>query len=258
MKTLATSIPVTWCPGCPNAQILFAFRGAVQALEKKGVPTHTIVAGAGIGCHGKISDYLAMNTFNGLHGRVIPALTGIKLANPNLTVVGFVGDGDALSEGFSHLCHAAKRNSDITVILHNNQVFALTTGQSTGTSPRGHKGGTTPFGSPEDPLDPSLLMLVSGATFVARTYAGDLAMTQDIFARAMQHKGFSFVEVLQPCITFYDTRAFIKEHAHRLEQTNTNSFADAYNALQDTEGGKIPLGIFYEKEKESFEETIRS
>ncbi len=204
---LATDIKVTWCPGCPNSQILVSFRQAVTEMVEQGeMALHNMVAGAGVGCHGKISDYLEVNTVNGLHGRIIPVMTGVKLANPALTVVTFTGDGDSLSEGFNHLAHAAIRNTDISIFLHNNQLFALTTGQATATSPKGFKGGTTPYGSYDEPINPAVVMLSLGATFVARTFASDIVKTKEIMQAAMRHKGFAFVDIIQPIITFIDTR----------------------------------------------------
>jgi len=256
---LTTDIKITWCPGCPNSQILVAFRQAVAEMVEGGeVALHDIVAGAGVGCHGKISDYLEVNTFNSLHGRVVPSLTGIKLANPDLTVVGFSGDGDSFSEGFSHIAHAAQRNTDVSVFLHNNQVFALTTGQATTTSPKGFKGGTTPEGSVDEPLNPVLIMLAMGATFVARTYAADIKRTAEIMQAAMRHKGFAFVEIIQPCITFFDTRDRFNEVTYWLDKKhNVKRLDSAMKAARNVSDEKVPLGILYQVEKPTFEEKIR-
>lgn len=258
---LATDIKVTWCPGCPNSQILVAFRQAVTEMVEKGeFALHDIVAGAGVGCHGKISDYLEVNTFNSLHGRIVPTLTGIKLGNPALTVVGFSGDGDSFSEGFSHVAHAARRNTDVALFLHNNQVFALTTGQATGTSPKGFKGGTSPFGSVDEPMNPALIMLAMGATFVARTYAADIPQTKSIMQAAMRHKGFAFVEIIQPCITFFDTREHYKERNTWLDES-THDVADldaAFALARSTSDEKVPLGIFYQVQKPTFEEQVKT
>jgi len=123
---------ITWCPGCPNFAILAAFKQAMAEMDKaKEINPDNIVVGAGIGCHGKTTDYLNLNTFTGLHGRIIPAATGIKLGNNKLKVIAFSGDGDSYAEGLDHLIHAAKRNTNITLIIHNNETFALTTGQAT-------------------------------------------------------------------------------------------------------------------------------
>ncbi len=255
---LSTEAEVTWCPGCPNSQILVAFRQAVEGLVNDGkVELHNIVAGSGVGCHGKISDYLDVSTFNSLHGRIVPTLTGIKLANPKLNVVGFSGDGDSFSEGFNHITHAARSNSNITVFLHNNQVFALTTGQATTTSPKGFKGGTMPDGSINEPVNPVLIMLVMGATFVARTPASDIAKTKEIMQAAMMHKGFAFVEIIQPCITFFDTREHFKNAVYWLDAKHRKGNIDyAFKVARMNTDEKVPCGIIYQTEKPTFEELV--
>jgi 2-oxoglutarate ferredoxin oxidoreductase subunit beta len=248
---------ITWCPGCTNFAILESFKQAVNELvvENK-LKVENLVCGAGIGCHGKMVDYLNLNSFCGLHGRIIPTMTGVKLANPALTVVAFTGDGDSLSEGMEHFIHAAKKNSDIKLFLHNNQVFALTTGQFTATSPKGFKGRTTPEGSTEEPLIPLALSLTAGATFVARTYALKIKETKEIMKQAMEHKGFALVEIIQPCITFDDTSEFFNNNLEWLDKTY-----DKYNyqnALQTLtmSGSKAKCGIFYQINKLTFEEQI--
>ncbi len=255
---LTTHAKNTWCPGCPNSQILVAFRMAVEEMVNGGeLALHNLVAGAGVGCHGKISDYLMVNTFNSLHGRIVPTLTGIKLANPALTVVGFTGDGDSFSEGFNHITHAARRNTDVSVFLHNNQVFALTTGQATGTSPKGFKGGTTPGGSYDDPINPALIMLAMGATFVARTFAGDIKRTKEIMQAAIRHKGFAFVDIVQPCITFFDTREYYQERIEWLDDKHNKTRLDsALRVARSVSDKKVPLGIFYQVEKPTFESNF--
>ncbi len=255
---LQTKTKITWCPGCPNSQILVAFRGAVEDLVKDNtLEVHNLVAGSGIGCHGKISDYLDVNTFSSLHGRIVPSLTGIKLANPKLTVVGFTGDGDSFSEGFNHITHAARSNSDISMFLHNNQVFALTAGQATTLSPKGFKGGTTPNGSVVEPVNPALIMLVMGATFIARTFASDIAKTKEILKEAMKHKGFAFVEIIQPCITFFDTREYYKERVYWLDEKHKKGNLDsAFKVARMNTEEKVPCGIIYQTKKPTFEEVV--
>lgn len=254
---LATYSKITWCPGCPNNQILVAFRKAVTELTADGtLKFENLVAGAGIGCHAKILDYLNMNTFNALHGRALPAIEGMKAANPALTVVAFSGDGDSYSEGQSHLLHAAERNSDINVFIHDNQIFALTTGQSTATSPKGHKGLSRPQGSIEDPINPVRLMLAAGATFVARSYAGDIEKTKEIMKAAIHHKGMSFVDIIQPCITFFDTRDFYKERITWLPEDHDATSIEAAEKATRRDDGKVPLGIFYRVERPTYEEQL--
>lgn len=255
---LATKSKITWCPGCPNAQILVSFRGAVAQMIEEGVfNIENLTAFAGIGCHGKIADYLNMNTFTALHGRLIPVMTGAKCANPKLTVVGFAGDGDAYDEGLEHLIHAAKRNSDVNLFIHDNQIFALTTGQADAMSPKGFKSKSTPFGSIEEPFNPLLLMLSAGATFVARSYAGEIEKTKNIMRAAILHKGFSFVDIIQPCITFFDTRDYFKDKIYWIgDDFPKDNLKAAMEKVSEKIDEKVPLGIFYQTNKSTFEEEL--
>lgn len=255
---LTTKSKITWCAGCPNSQILVAFRQAIiELVEADKLKIENLVAFAGIGCHGKISDYINVNSFTSLHGRLIPAMTGTKCANPKLTVVGFSGDGDSYDEGLGHLMHVAKRNSDVSLFIHDNQIFALTTGQFDAMSPKGFKGKSTPFGSIEDPFNAPLLMLSAGATFVARTYAGDIAGTKKIIQKAIAHKGFSYVDIIQPCITFFDSRDYFKENVYWIDENlPTNNLNKAIEKVTERIGGKVPLGVFYQVEKPTFEDEL--
>jgi len=254
---LSTKAKITWCPGCPDFAIFVAFKKAVEeSVGENKFKLEDLVAGAGIGCHGKISDYLNVNTINGLHGRIIPTVTGVKVANPALKVVAFAGDGDTFSEGLSHLLHAAQKNVGISVFMHQNETFALTTGQYNSVSPKGFKGASTPLGSTDEPMDPLLMVLSAGVTFVARTYAGDMATTTKIMKEAMNHKGFAFVEMIQPCITFYDTREHFKNSVEPLPlEWPTNDLGKAIEKVRE-QTGKTPCGIFYKIEKPTFEDQI--
>jgi 2-oxoglutarate ferredoxin oxidoreductase subunit beta len=238
----------TWCPGCGNFPILNSVNQVFTELIKEGIKKENLVLVSGIGCHGKIVDYLDLNSFYALHGRGIPVLTGIKLANDNLIPIGFFGDGDAYAEGIEHLIHAAKRNSNITVLVHNNGVFALTTGQVTPTSAKGQRDHTTPFGNPEEPLNMVSLMLEANATFVARTYAGNPEHMKKTIKEAIKHKGFSFVEILQPCVTYHNTFAEYSAKTYEVKGIDES---------KAKETGKIPLGIFRRVAKPVYEEVVR-
>ncbi len=263
-KDFDTYAKITWCPGCGNFAILNAAKQVFAELVNEGkVKKENIVILSGIGCHGKICDYINVNSFYSLHGRVPAPATGMKLANPDLLVVGFAGDGDAYGEGFEHLIFAAKRNSDIKMVIHNNRLYALTTGQFAPTSPSRFKGRSTPEGAPEDPLNPIAIMLASGASFVARTFAGDLAHVKRIFKQAFLHKGFALVDVLQPCATFLNTYEFYRERVYDLQEEghDQSDFEKAMKKARewnytDGESKKIPIGIFYKKEKPTFEELV--
>ena len=259
MKNFDINIQNTWCPGCGNFGILETFKKAVIDLEKKGTKRENIVFTAGIGCHAKIFDYLNLNSFYGLHGRAVATAEGIKLANPNLKVVVFSGDGDSYNEGISHLIHAAKRNIDITVIIHDNRIFALTTGQFTATSPKGLKGKSTPNGSIEEPFNPLELMLASGATFIARGYSAKTEHLKNLIVRAIEHKGFSFIEVLQPCISLFNNYQFYQKRIYETNEKNLDSKESAMKKIQEWdykngEDKKIPIGVIYQIQKPSYDE----
>jgi 2-oxoglutarate ferredoxin oxidoreductase subunit beta len=261
IKDLKTYSPNTWCPGCGNFGILRAFQEALIEIFDEGIKPENIVIASGIGCHGKIVDYINVNSFYSIHGRVPPACEGIKIANPELHVIGFAGDGDAYGEGISHLIFAAKRNFNMTMIIHNNQVYGLTTGQFTPTSPKGYKGKSTPSGTIEEPLNPLTLMLTVGATFVARGFPGDIAHLRRIIKEGILHKGFSFIDILQPCVTFYNTWEFLRERVYKLEESSHNpaDFKSAFERALEwgySNKGKIPIGIFYRVSKPTYDEVL--
>ena len=247
----------TWCPGCGNFGILTAAKNAIKELIDEGIPKENFVISSGIGCHAKISDYINVNSFYSIHGRTIPPLTGMKTANQKLSLIAFSGDGDSYDEGIAHLIHAAKRNSDITVVIHDNSVFALTTGQSTATSPKGFRGKSTPEGSVEEPINPIKLMLVSGATFVARGYAGNPNHLKELLKSAVKHKGFSFVEVLQPCVIFNNTYQKFNNSVYDMNEAGHKT-SDLESAMKKSEefNDRIPMGIFYQIKKKTFEEQL--
>lgn len=257
MTNLNMPTKPTWCPGCWNFQILAGLKNFVM---KSGLRPEDFAMVTGIGCHAKIFDYINLNGLNSLHGRVLPTCLGLKVGNPNLNVIGFAGDGDAYAEGMSHLIHAGRYNSNFTYLVHNNQVFALTVGQPTPTTERGYKDKTTPLGVKTAPINPIKLMLASGATFVARVYA-DVGQVEYILNEAMKHKGFAFVEVIQPCIIFHGDSGY-KEKTYSLDkvQHDKTNFEQAWKRAQEfdydkiTENSKIPLGIFYQTSKPAYED----
>ena len=215
----------TWCPGCGAFSIESSSKQVLKELINEGkIKKENTVTLAGIGCHGKMLDYLDLNSFYSLHGRVIPPATGIKVANPKLTVIGFQGDGDAYGEGISHLIFAAKRNSDITILINNNQVYGLTAGQVTPTSPENFVGKSTPKGSIERPLNPIELCIASGATFVARAFSGDPNQLKQIIKEAILHKGFSIVDIMMPCVSFRNTFQVYKEKGYYLEDHDPTDY----------------------------------
>jgi 2-oxoglutarate ferredoxin oxidoreductase subunit beta len=261
VKELDTYAQNTWCPGCGNFGILASIKKALSDLEDDGLDLNKVAIVSGIGCHAKIVDYINVNTFYSIHGRVPPPMTGIKLANPELTVIGHAGDGDAYGEGIEHLIFSAKRNLNMTFIVHNNRVYGLTTGQFTPTSPSGFKGRSTPKGSPEAPLNPIELMLSAGATFVARGYTRNMEHLQSLIKTAVNHKGFSFIDVLQPCFTFFNTYDYYNERVYEISQKDHDASDRKAAFVKAGEwaygvGDQIPIGIFYQVKKPTYEEKL--
>jgi 2-oxoglutarate ferredoxin oxidoreductase subunit beta len=260
-ENLDLSTKNTWCPGCGNFGISQAIKNAISILEKKGIKKENFVLTTGIGCHAKIVDYLNINTFYGLHGRALAAAVGIKIGNPNLKVLTCSGDGDSYNEGISHLIYAAKRNIDLTILIHNNRNFALTTGQYSATSPKGFKGRSTPMGSLETAFNPLELMMASGATFVARGYAAKVDHLTDLIVQAVEHKGFSFIDILDPCVAWFNTYEDYNKRVYELKDNNVSSKEEAMKKIWEWDynnGDKIPIGIFYKIEKASFDEEVNS
>ena len=243
----------SWCPGCGNFGIQNSLRSAVSQLDKS-----KSVLVSGIGCHGKMADYVNMNSFYSLHGRAIPSAVGIKMGNKELDVICSVGDGDAYSEGIAHLIHAAKRNSDITVLVHDNHVFSLTVKQVTSTTPKGFPGSTTPKGNPDDPINPLEMMLSVGATFVARGYAGKPDHLTKLILEGVRHKGFSFIEILQPCVAWYNTYPDYNERTYEMEEEyfSLEKAKEKVREWDYSNKNNISLGVFYREEKETFDEKV--
>jgi 2-oxoglutarate ferredoxin oxidoreductase subunit beta len=260
-KDLITRAANTWCPGCGNFGIEFALRDVVFGLVGEGMPLERIVLVTGIGCHGKMADYLGINSFYAIHGRTLPVATGLKIANPDLVVIVCAGDGDCYGEGLEHLVFAAKRNVDLTVIVHDNRVYALTTGQYTPTSPLGFPGRSTPQGTPEYPLNPVELMIAAGATWVGRGYTRRLPQLRELIRAGIRHRGFSLLDVLQISTTYYDQSPFYDEHVYDLE-AGAFPTADVDTALRAareydySRESRIPLGVFYETTFPTFGERL--
>ncbi len=244
-----------WCPGCGDYGILNA---AIMALgELKLDPSKVVIVG-GIGCSGKIPHYINANGIHTLHGRAVPFALGIKLANPELEVIVFGGDGDQLGIGVGHLVSVGRRNPDMVIVIHNNQVYGLTKGQASPTLPRGIKTKALPRANIQDPVNPVRLALASGFTFVARGYAYDVPHLKEILKKAIQHKGLALVDVAQPCPTYNDvyTREVYAKRIVKLESLSgwdpvvrspEEAEEKAKRAWELAEWGeKIYIGVFYQ------------
>ncbi|MDD4151596.1 MAG: thiamine pyrophosphate-dependent enzyme [Candidatus Gracilibacteria bacterium] len=192
-------INIQWCPGCGDTLIIAAIKSAFREL---GIESHQRVVVSGVGCSGKASQYIDGYAAETLHGRTLPFATGVKMANPELTVMAVGGDGDGYGIGMGHFIHACKRDLDITYVVFNNETYGLTTGQASPTTPIGAKTKTTPTGNTSAPIDPIALALTSGAKFAKRGDSSKMAELKEIIKEAIQHKGFSLVDVTQVCPSF--------------------------------------------------------
>lgn len=247
----------TWCPGCGNYAIWYMLK---QAFFELGINPHEVVVVYGIGCAGNGSNFTEVYTFHGLHGRAVPVAQGIKLANQGLKVIVMGGDGDGMGIGVGHFIHACRRNIDLTYIMHDNQIYGLTTGQ---TSPRSDKGmitKTSVEGNWEDPVNPISLALSSRCSFVARAFSGSPHHLKKMLIEAIQHKGFSFVDVLQPCITFnkQNTYGWYGERVYDLQELQEYDEKNYMHALDKSVqwGEKIPMGIFFKENRDTYEELM--
>ncbi|MDQ7827087.1 MAG: thiamine pyrophosphate-dependent enzyme [Candidatus Eremiobacteraeota bacterium] len=249
------AIDIAWCPGCGNYGILNMVKSSLSELEIK--PEELIMV-SGIGQAAKIPHYLKTNFFNGLHGRALPAATGIKAANPGLTVIAESGDGDMYGEGGNHFIHTLRRNPDITNLVHNNMVYGLTKGQASPTSQPGFKTPVQVEGVSEEPFNPLAVAIALDAPFVARIFMGDKEQSKEIIKQAIKHQGYALVDIFQPCVSFnkVNTYQWFKENTYYLEESYDP--ADRQAAFQRAlESEKIPLGIFYRHEsRPTFESTL--
>ena len=244
-----------WCPGCGNFGILEALNRALVEME---IEPHQVLLVSGIGQAGKLPHYTRGNVFNSLHGRPVPPAIGAKIANSELIVIAVSGDGDAYGEGGNHFLHAARRNHDITYLVHNNQVYGLTKGQASPTSDVGFITKTTPYGA-ASPVNPIALAIVSGASFVGRSFAGDIDHLSNLIKRGITHRGFALIDILQPCISFNHKNTFqwYKERVYKLEDERYDP-SDKKAALEKALewGDKIPIGIIYEENLPVYEDQL--
>lgn len=244
-----------WCPGCGDYGILNA---VVTALGELKLDPSKVVTVGGIGCSGKTPHYINANGIHALHGRPVPFALGIKLANPELEVIVFGGDGDQLGIGVGHFVSIGRRNPDITIIIHNNQVYGLTKGQASPTLPRGVKTKALPRANIQDAVNPVRLALASGFTFIARGYAYDVPHLKELVKKAIEHKGLALVEVAQPCPTYNDvyTREVYAQRIVKLE--SIPGWDPVVKSPEEAEekaikaweyavwGEKIYIGVFYQ------------
>lgn len=244
-----------WCPGCGNFPLQ---RAVKQALVSSNLLPHQVLFVSGIGQAAKAPHYLNANFFNGLHGRALPAATGAKLANHELKVIVESGDGCTYGEGGNHFIAAIRRNIDITLIVHNNQVYGLTKGQASPTSEKGFVTKAQPDGTPADPFNPIAVAVGMRASFVARGFVGKIEHLADLIKQGIAHKGFALIDVLQPCVTFnkMNTYAWYNQRCYELPADYNPSDWEAAMKLSYQWGEKIPVGVVYKNDEISFEDRF--
>jgi len=240
-----------WCPGCGNFSILDCLKTALEELDKD---PYEVLMVAGIGQAAKTPQYISANAFCGLHGRSLPAAVAAKIANENLTVIVDTGDGDSYGEGGNHFIHNIRRNVDITHFVHDNQIYALTKGQASPTSPEGIVTGVQVNGNINTPFNPVLMAIASGAGFVARAFSGRKDHLVSIMKQAITYKGYAIVDILQPCVSFNKTNTFSYYNQRVYELDDAYNSLDKLTAMQKAMefGDKIPIGVLYQEQKSTF------
>jgi 2-oxoglutarate/2-oxoacid ferredoxin oxidoreductase subunit beta len=245
-----------WCPGCGNFGILKALN---QALVELNIEPQRVLFVSGIGQAGKLPHYTRGNVFNSLHGRPLPVAVGAKIANPSLVVIAVSGDGDAYGEGGNHFIHTARRNHDITYLVHDNQVYGLTKGQASPTSDLGFVTGSTPEGA-VNPVNPVLLALAAGATFVGRSFSGDIDHLSDIIKKGIGHKGFAVIDILQPCVSFNhkNTYSWYQRRVYKIDKSTGYDPDDKDAAFKKAGewGDRIPIGVLFQTQSTTYDEQL--
>jgi len=245
-----------WCPGCGNFAIWHALKSAIVELR---LEPHNVVIFSGIGCSSKMPHWINTYGFHGIHGRPLPIATGARLANNNLTVIAVGGDGDGYGIGIGHFIHAMRRNLNITYIVTNNQVYGLTTGQTSPTSDKGFTTKSTPTGVIEMPINPIALAIASEATYISRGFSKEMKHLTKLIVDGVRHEGFALIDVLQPCVTFNrkNTYEWFSERVYKLEETGydvTNKQAAFLKSLEWND--RIPIGLFYREIRPTYEDEL--
>jgi len=275
LKNYKEDIHNDWCPGCGDFGIVTALQ---MALAKLQIPTHKVAVISGIGCAGKTPHYMSCYGFHTLHGRILPSLTGFKLANPSITVIGTGGDGDAYAIGGGHFLSGGRRNLDITYLVYNNGIYALTKGQGSPTMGKGEKTKSMAEPSIMNPLSPVALGVACGYTFLARGYALDVKTLSCIIVQAIEHRGSAMVDILQTCPTYNDlhTKTWYEGRKPGQEgQSPLYKLGEDYDPLvhdpddpaevarkktqaieKAIEAGKIGLGVYYKCEMPTLEDYL--
>ncbi len=243
-----------WCPGCGDFGVLNALYRAMAELQL--VPANTVMV-SGIGCSSRLPGYVETYGINSLHGRALPLATGVKASRPELTVIAVGGDGDGIAIGGNHFMHTARRNIDLTYVMMDNEIYGLTKGQAAPTTPTGDKTKSTTYGNPEHSVDPCELAISFGATWVARAFSGDIKLVVELMRKAIQHKGFAFLNIISPCVTWRGDDQFKEVRAKLASLPADHDPTDRAAALRYTrETDKVTSGVLYDVITSSFDDEL--
>ena len=249
-----TDLKPVWCPGCGDFGVLNSVYRALAELQRE--PHETVVV-SGIGCSSRLPGYVATYGFNSLHGRALPIATGVKLAAPNLTVLAVGGDGDGIAIGGNHFMHAARRNVDIAYFMMDNEIYGLTKGQAAPTTPSGDKTKSTTYGNPESAVDPCALAISFGATWVGRGFSGDVKGTAELMKQAILHRGFAFLNLISPCVTWRGDDQTKALRAKLRPVPDGHDRTDRTAALGLTsEDDHLTAGVLYEVQRTTLVEAL--
>ena len=256
LETYKSDEKPTWCPGCGDFGVL---NGLYNAMRAQGLQTKDIVVVSGIGCSSRLPFFVASYGFHGVHGRAMPIATGVKVANPNLKVLAMGGDGDAFAIGGGHFVHAARRNLDLCYVIMDNNIYGLTKGQTSPTSNVGFVTKTTPKGTPDRPINPLLLAIAGGATFVARAFSGKPKELADLIVAGIDHNGFAVIDTFSPCPTFNKVNTFKAYRDEVADLPPDYDPTDLQQAIKATSSeDPLYLGVLYRQDGESFEDHIKA
>lgn len=241
----------TWCPGCGHYSVLAGIQRACLAM---GLEPHEVAVITGIGCSGKVSEYMRCYGFHTLHGRSLPVAQAVKLVNRGLKVIAAGGDGDGYGIGVGHFTHACRRNVDITYVVMDNQIYGLTKGQTSPTSKQGFVSKTSPEGAGEREVKPLELALGAGASFVAQAFAGDIKKLAELIQKGMEHEGFALINVFSPCVTYNNTYNYFKQGVlvdlDQLEGYDPTNLSQAYATVAEHQG--LVQGVVYKNDRPAY------
>ncbi|MBN2082665.1 2-oxoacid:ferredoxin oxidoreductase subunit beta [bacterium] len=253
-KTFRNHVKPIWCPGCGDHSVLACLVKALDSLELNITDTAVI---SGIGCSSRLPGYMSCYGMNSIHGRAIPIATGLKMGRPEMTVVITGGDGDGFAIGGNHVMHAVRRNIDLTYIMMDNGIYGLTKGQVSPTTPIGYKTKTTAYGAYEKPIAPLEVMLAYGCTYVAQAFSADMPRLQELIVEAIKYPGFSFINVISPCVTYRGGSQIYKDLKPLLKPIGAEHDIHDWDAAHKIARDKTRLhvGVLYQERRETYQET---